>query len=399
MYYSSIGALAFLVTLIIHHNVWIERRTEGEVSSKFLYRRFLFVVMVYYFTDFLWGFLYEWKIIPLIFADTTLYFASMSFSVCLWTRYVVRYLRKKTDVLSRVFVGAGDLLLAVQAVVLIVNFFVPVMFTFNENGVYQAKEARYLFLAAQIVLFLANSIHALAVSLKAEGLAKRRHRTIGFSGIVMCVFIVLQTFFPLLPYYAMGCLIASCLIHTFVAQDDQRYQDLQLGSAKEKAYVDALTGIRNALAYTEAKEQFDQRITDGTLTELGVAVFDLNGLKIVNDTEGHEAGDRYIQSAARAIREGFRHSQIFRIGGDEFAALLTGDDYNHRSELVAAFDRQMEDNQLNGLVVVSCGLDILRPESDPNFNAVFERADQKMYERKKQLKEMKRLQDSLRPHS
>ena len=153
------------------------------------------------------------------------------------------------------------------------------------------------------------------------------------------------------------------------------------------AYTDPLTGVKSMRAYVEAEAGMDWRIVQSQVSEFAVAVFDLNGLKKINDTLGHEAGDMWIVSASRLICNIFKHSPVFRIGGDEFMAILEGPDYVNRSDLMAAFDRQIEENLHQGQVVVSAGLAEFDPDQDDTYSAVFQRADERMYERKRFLKE------------
>ena len=120
-----------------------------------------------------------------------------------------------------------------------------------------------------------------------------------------------------------------------------------------------------------------------------VVVFDLNGLKIINDTMGHEAGDAYIKEACALICQHFDHSPVFRIGGDEFVAILKGCDYENREELESSFRETIDDNRKNGSVVVSSGLAVYIPGKDESYNDVFNRADELMYQRKQTLKAMK----------
>ena len=154
------------------------------------------------------------------------------------------------------------------------------------------------------------------------------------------------------------------------------------------AYTDQLTGVKNTHAYVEAEKKVDERITAGELKDFGLIVFDLNELKITNDTRGHEAGDQLIQDACRLICRKFKHSPVYRIGGDEFVVMLEGDDFEHRKSLLAEFDTQMEENQKRGAVVVASGLAIYRPGQDNSYRRIFERADQRMYDRKGTLKAM-----------
>ena len=84
----------------------------------------------------------------------------------------------------------------------------------------------------------------------------------------------------------------------------------------------------------------------------------------------------------------FKHSPVYRIGGDEFVAFLEGEDYLKREVLLMDFNHRIEENQKLGRVVVSCGFDIFDSDKHDTFISVFERADKKMYDRKRALKEM-----------
>ena len=218
----------------------------------------------------------------------------------------------------------------------------------------------------------------------------------------MTVLVLLQTFYPLLPLYSIGYLLGTCFIHTFVLEDEkeeyrreleahiskEELQEIELGSAKKLAYTDALTGVKNKRAYTEAQKEIESWIESGLLTEFGIIVFDLNKLKIVNDTKGHEAGDIYIKEACHIICDIFKHSPVYRIGGDEFVVFLRGEDYRNRAKLLLAFETMMEKNIVEDKVVISCGFDDFNSSENDTFDSVFERADKKMYARKKVLKEM-----------
>ena len=109
----------------------------------------------------------------------------------------------------------------------------------------------------------------------------------------MTVFIVLQNVYPMMPYYAMGLLLAGCVIHTFVIADEKWDWHRELGSVKEMAYRDPLTNVKNKTAFMDRKSDMDAAISEGSAGEFGVVVFDLNDLKKVNDSNGHDAGDKY----------------------------------------------------------------------------------------------------------
>ncbi|WP_024865090.1 GGDEF domain-containing protein [Butyrivibrio sp. FCS014] len=156
---------------------------------------------------------------------------------------------------------------------------------------------------------------------------------------------------------------------------------------KSMANTDSMTGVRNKHAYMETEAQLNSWIREGAADKLALVVCDINGLKYVNDTQGHAAGDELIKDACSLICNVFSHGSVYRTGGDEFVVLLSGKGYDTRDEVIADFNRQVEENIGNGDVVVSIGYTTLQP-SDEQLHDLFERADHMMYDRKKELKSM-----------
>ena len=157
---------------------------------------------------------------------------------------------------------------------------------------------------------------------------------------------------------------------------------------RSMANTDSMTGVRNKLAYTKYETSLNAMIHSGELKEgLAVLVCDINGLKHVNDTQGHAAGDRLIKDACDLICGHFVHGAVFRIGGDEFAVILRDQAYDTMEEDLASFNSMMENNIYTKGVVVAVGHSVLK-EGDGQVRDVFERADHMMYQRKSQLKAM-----------
>lgn len=159
----------------------------------------------------------------------------------------------------------------------------------------------------------------------------------------------------------------------------------KLSEAHAKANVDVLTGVKNKRAYGDFEKVMNQRIENGLPVEFAVVVSDVNELKNVNDTRGHQAGDNLIKQACQIVCEVFKHSPVFRVGGDEFAVIVRGPDYKNVEDLMAQLEQVNVDNITNGGAVVACGMS--KYEGDANVAAVFDRADHLMYENKKALKE------------
>ena len=158
--------------------------------------------------------------------------------------------------------------------------------------------------------------------------------------------------------------------------------------ARTVAFTDPLTGVKSKHAFAVQEGEMETKITDGEAGPFGVVVCDVNGLKHINDTQGHKAGDEYIRSACRLLCEYYKHSPVFRVGGDEFVVLLQGRDYELRHDILRDINEQIEENLRNGQVVASLGMAEYSEGADASFHEVFKRADGLMYTRKMQLKGM-----------
>ena len=154
----------------------------------------------------------------------------------------------------------------------------------------------------------------------------------------------------------------------------------------EKARRDDLTGIKNKNAYGEFETRLNQQIQSGEAPEFAIAICDVNGLKLVNDTRGHKAGDSYIRDASKLVCETFKHSPVFRVGGDEFVAILRGSDFENREKLEHNFVEKVKANSESDKVSVACGISVFDQARDKNVSAVFERADALMYKNKITMK-------------
>ncbi|MBQ2510168.1 MAG: GGDEF domain-containing protein, partial [Erysipelotrichaceae bacterium] len=182
-------------------------------------------------------------------------------------------------------------------------------------------------------------------------------------------------------------------------EDDERYivigvtnNNLQMqrqhdqAEALRMATQDALTGVKSKYAFVEAEKKINKEIADKDSGAFAIAICDLNDLKHINDTLGHKAGDEYIKDGCRIICNIFKHSPVYRFGGDEFVVILRGNDYLQRGILVETMRKNSKDNMKNGGIIIACGMSAFDPQTDKNMDAVFERADKDMYENKNDLK-------------
>ncbi len=166
-----------------------------------------------------------------------------------------------------------------------------------------------------------------------------------------------------------------------------------LSMANEMARRDELTHVKNKTAYHEKEKELQEQI-DAGCDPFGIVVCDVNDLKMINDTEGHRAGDEYIKACCLLVCRTYQHSPVFRVGGDEFVVILRGSDFANREKLLAALQRQVEENiRIGEGPVIACGMAEYRP-GDRLVGDVFTRADSRMYENKTHLKEERMLRET-----
>ena len=162
-----------------------------------------------------------------------------------------------------------------------------------------------------------------------------------------------------------------------------------INDLNRKAYVDALTHVKNKGAFSTALEELQNNISSSQgKIAFAIGVFDCDDLKSVNDRYGHDKGDIYLKTACNVVCRVFQHSPVFRIGGDEFSVILRNDDYQNRDALIRQFEKAKEDVNASAgnkweQAHLSMGIAVFDPRSDRTVNDVLRRADESMYENKR----------------
>lgn len=156
---------------------------------------------------------------------------------------------------------------------------------------------------------------------------------------------------------------------------------------KSLSLVDELTQLNNRRGFFELARQ-TLKIAKREHHAMALFFIDLNGLKVVNDTLGHLAGDEALRDAAEILRETFRDSDILaRIGGDEFVALahVTRDTNALRQRLRDNLTAFNQTRQRPFLLDVSIGTTVVNVTTDDDIEAMIARADAAMYEEKRAM--------------
>lgn len=160
---------------------------------------------------------------------------------------------------------------------------------------------------------------------------------------------------------------------------------MQAKKLENKAFHDQLTGLNNRTAFADFIH------AEGFEPEKWIVVmFDLNNLKLCNDTLGHEFGDKYICESARIISECFSDlGPCYRMGGDEFCALIHGcslRECDRRLERVEKLAGEYNKGHEDIRIGIACGYQLYDRRIDYDINDTLRRADKMMYEKKFRMK-------------
>lgn len=173
-------------------------------------------------------------------------------------------------------------------------------------------------------------------------------------------------------------------------RNEQRMLKTRLDEAIMRANKDPLTGVKNMTAYTEAVGELTAKIAAKEELEFAIVMCDVNKLKLVNDNFGHDMGDCYIRNCCKLICQTYSHSPVYRIGGDEFAVILTGEDYKNRNTLIDDLGARLVeadkfDRIQDGKARMAVGMAIYNSYSDFSVANVTKRADESMYSNKRMM--------------
>ena len=157
--------------------------------------------------------------------------------------------------------------------------------------------------------------------------------------------------------------------------------------------TDSLTLVKNVNAYDRKIDELKKKIASKADFKFAIVVCDINNLKYINDTYGHTHGDKLIIRTSKIICDAFKHSPVYRIGGDEFVAILENTDYSNRESLIRHLHEYLDELHSSSNrqedVSIAMGVGVYNPNKDYDYVSVFSRADAEMYDNKRVLKNKK----------
>ena len=253
----------------------------------------------------------------------------------------------------------------------------------------------------ELETYLANGIW-IGISMPLEDVYAERNDLLMHIVSVMLIVTILVSFFsiylasrgvrPLLILTEATQKIASGNLNVKLPTESSNELGTLVKSIREMVakleiyvYRDKLTGLSNTTAYARKCAELAENVFP-----YAVVVFDVNFLKKINDTYGHESGNELIKTAANILAETFPNSNVFRIGGDEFVAILEEADFVNRDDLLAEFDKTSTERFITVQNDEKFYLSIARGMSvwveGMEYAEVFQKADENMYAHKTEIK-------------
>jgi diguanylate cyclase (GGDEF)-like protein len=173
----------------------------------------------------------------------------------------------------------------------------------------------------------------------------------------------------------------------------ERAREADLARLARQALTDSLTGLGNHRSFHEdMRREIARRVRSGSCFSL--VMLDLDGLKQINDTLGHLAGDEHIRAAADCLRATMRATDsAYRTGGDEFMVVLP----DERAWGALVFARRLQREALDRPTgpAVTCG--IVEPKALESADTLLRRADLALYDAKRSGRRIVVYADGLAP--
>lgn len=267
-----------------------------------------------------------------------------------------------------------------------------------------------IFTHVSFVFSVLCAVYILIRALKDKTIKDKEHMVtfiafsfLTLSGVLDLVMYYVQHSKDMARFSSFGLLIFMIIMGIFEIRRfiNVTQESKEIAVINRMAHVDGLTGLLNRRAFSEYEEEI--------LGKIGLRCmfvqFDINNLKIVNDSYGHSAGDEFIIGASEAIFDSFgRYGKVFRTGGDEFVCIMTREEMNkifdasgRKAESTEKafnfckdrmYDKILEYNNNNNppikLEVASGFAECVIGED--KLNLMEQLADKRMYEDKKKLK-------------
>lgn len=301
----------------------------------------------------------------------TINFIGNMLMACCWsiflTAHLNGYVKKR-----RVFILAG--VFGIYSIVMLINLFVPFIFSVDENGVYNRVSVGYIVnvLIAVTVFVIEPIINFIRIKRKG-GLLK--FFPIWLFYIPITVGILCQVLFYGISTIYVGLCLGIC--------------GILMASQNDVIFRDKLTGLYNRYFLDRLKEKMMRKRGDATFTAM---MLDLNGFKKINDVYGHSVGDEALVYTANLLREAIGSlGTVIRYAGDEFVVILNTSEDELISQKIEKIQKTFQ--AFNDKKLVPYELSISMGYSKTNLkentiDEIMNEIDEKMYQDKMKQHEL-----------
>ncbi len=270
--YSVIAFLAMVIHLIINFDMLPGRKLPRQRGIR-EYSVFLVGVFIYYLSDAAWGVLAGLEWTRVLYLDTMFYYIAIAISVLTLCRFIIAYLGV-SGWKARLLSWFGYALLALYVVLLTANIFNNCLFLFDEKGAYAAGPLRHLIFYPLVALIVLVTVFVFMKALAFQSAMRRRYMAVFLFCLTMGAAVFLQIVWPLLPFYALGCLIGNCFFHVFV-MEDERAEQRQAAIEHEqttKHMAELEKALERARAAEKARSLFFSTVSHDIRTPLNAII-------------------------------------------------------------------------------------------------------------------------------
>ena len=282
-------------------------------------------------------------------------------------------------------------LMGINVILEIVSLFNGMIFYIDSDGCFQRGNFYWLYL-----IFCGISFIYILVVFIQIGIRSKLRNLINII-LIACILIIGQAANivdgNIYSGYSSICVTAT-LLYICLQNIFRHIMMEKINIEKNISNHDALTKVMSRFSFDNKINEIDKKIKESPADiKFAVCECDLNNLKTINDSFGHDTGDTYIINCCKTICNFFKHSPVYRIGGDEFVAILQTDDYEKIEQIkeelfefsITEMKKQISVSERKSF---ASGFAVYNPQYDKSFSDVMKRADIEMYENKRMLKSL-----------
>lgn len=379
----AVMAFSSLFQIILILNRSLDKNFKDLIDRPFL--KLLIFYILYCTIDGLWGICDSRNqiISQILFNAVTYgYHCLCALSAFIWFGYMMSYMSigglKKSLLNFTRFI-----LIICQFVMIGSNFFNHEGFFINEKLGYETGSMRTSMYMAQFVYYVIILFFSgIEFVTSKDKQRKRKIRHVMLFSLVPLFFGIMQYLYYNVAMYSIGFTITAFILYAFnLINIRERHLKEIAEKSKIDSLYDSLTGLNNRRAFESEKSRCEDTPPENNFT---IFSMDLNELKKTNDDLGHETGDELIIGAAQCMKQSFgSYGTIYRIGGDEFAAILFVPPEKIQ-ELTADFDDVLSKWKGKKIseIHISYGYSTISEFPSSSITKLLQVADERMYKSK-----------------